>query len=225
MEELPAGDLDAALEQMRRALPDLLDKLRLAHGEVRVYGTPRRLVALVEELAPSQPDLEQVVKGPPAARAFDAMGLPTKAAEGFARSKGVEVSALETREMDGGRYVTAVVRETGRPAAAVLTEALPDLVASIRFDKTMRWNHTNVYFSRPIRWLLALLGGQVVPFEYAGVRSGNLTRGLRFLEPAEKAVASPQEYFAFLQSQGILLDVAERQERIRALVANEAALS
>jgi glycyl-tRNA synthetase len=222
-EELPAGDLDNALEQLRQRVPLLLDELRLAHGVVNVSGTPRRLVVLVEAVAPGQPDLEQVVKGPPAARAFDALGLPTKAAEGFARSKGVEISALEPRDMDGGRYVVAVVRQAGRPAAVVLSEALPGLIASIRFDKTMRWNHTNVFFSRPIRWLLALFGEQVIPFEYAGLRSGRITRGLRFLEPAEKAVASPAEYFAFLKSQGILLDVAERREVVRSLVAECAA--
>jgi glycyl-tRNA synthetase len=222
-EELPAGDLDTALEQLRQRLPALLEELRLAHGSVSIWGTPRRLVALVEELAPRQPDMEQMVKGPPAARAFDAAGLPTRAAEGFARSKGVEVGALETREMEGGRYVVAVVRQSGRPAVEVLAEALPGLIASIRFDKAMRWNHTNVYFSRPIRWLLALLGRQVVLFEFAGLRSGNLTRGLRFLEPAEKTVAGPQEYLAYLASQGILLDKSERQERVRRLVSGNAA--
>jgi glycyl-tRNA synthetase len=222
-EEMPAGDLDTGLDQLRQRLPALLEELRLAHGSISIWGTPRRLVALVEELAPRQPDMEQMVKGPPAARAFDAMGLPTRAAEGFARSKGVEVAALETREMDGGRYVVAVVRESGRPAVEVLAEALPGLIASIRFDKAMRWNYTNVYFSRPIRWLLALLGRQVVPFEFAGLRSGNLTRGLRFLEPAEKAVAGPKEYLAYLASQGILLDKSQRQERVRRLVSGNAA--
>jgi glycyl-tRNA synthetase len=222
-EEMPAGDLDTGLDQLRQRLPALLEELRLAHGSISIWGTPRRLVALVEELAPRQLDMEQMVKGPPAARAFDAMGLPTRAAEGFARSKGVEVAALETREMDGGRYVVAVVRESGRPAVEVLAEALPGLIASIRFDKAMRWNYTNVYFSRPIRWLLALLGRQVVPFEFAGLRSGNLTRGLRFLEPAEKAVAGPKEYLAYLASQGILLDKSQRQERVRRLVSGNAA--
>ncbi|HEX9028795.1 MAG TPA: glycine--tRNA ligase subunit beta, partial [Anaerolineales bacterium] len=222
-EELPAGDLDAALEQLTQRVPVLLDELRLAHGRVQISGTPRRLVVFVEQLAPNQPDLEQTVKGPPADRAFDAAGLPTKAAEGFARSKGVEVSALQTREMDGGRYIVALVRQSGRPAAAVLGEALPGLISSLRFDKTMRWNQTNVAFSRPIRWLLALLGDQVIPFEYAGLTAGCETRGLRFLEPQVKTVANPQEYFDFLKSQGILLDPAERRARIQSLVAEQAA--
>jgi glycyl-tRNA synthetase len=199
-------------------VPALLKELRLEHGEARVLGTPRRLVVYIRDVASRSKDLEQVVKGPPAARAFDALGQPTQAAEGFARGKGVAVSELEVREMDGGKYVVATVREAGRPAPAVLAEALPGLVAALRFDKTMRWNATNVAFSRPIRWLLALFGGSPVPFEYAGVRAGNATRGLRFHEPEEIQVSRPGEYFQALAAQGILLDGAERMEQIRAQV-------
>ena len=213
-EELPAGDLDEALDQLRQQVPILLDELRLKHGEIRVSGTPRRQVVYIEDLASRQADLEQVVKGPPAARAFDALGQPTKAAEGFARSKGVAVTDLRVQEMDGGSYVVAIVHETGRPAPAVLAEALPGLIASVRFDKPMRWNRSNVYFSRPIRWLLALYGDQVVTFEYAGLVSGNMTRGLRFHEPEQIQIHHPDEYFHALEAQNIILDVKERQNTI-----------
>jgi len=222
-EELPVGDLAAALEQLRTRLPALLDELRLAHGPVRVQGTPRRLVAYVEDVAPGQPDLEQVVKGPPADRAFDALGQPTKAGEGFARSKGVEIADLQVREIDGGRYVTALVRQAGRPAAQVLAEALPGLVASLRFDKSMRWNRSNVAFSRPLRWLLALLGQQAIPFEYAGLRAGSRTRGLRFYQPEEFTIQDAAAYFRFLEEQGILLDAEARKASIQSQVAALAA--
>jgi len=222
-EELPPAELDAALSQLRQAVPALLERLRLDHGEVRVLGTPRRLVVHVRDLAPRQPDRELVVKGPPADRAFDAQGNPTKAAQGFARSKGVAVEDLEIREMDGGRYVVAVVREQGRPATEVLAAALPDLIAGLRFAKTMRWNASRTAFSRPIRWLLALLGEQVVPFAYAGLLSGKTTRGLRFLEPETLTVADPTAYFAALQAQGIVLDPEARRsliwEQVTALAA------
>jgi glycyl-tRNA synthetase len=218
-EELPVGDLDAAIEQLQEQVPVWLASLRLEHGVVRVLGTPRRLVVYVEDVAPRQADLEQVVKGPPAARAFDLDGKPTSAAEGFARSKGIAVTDIHIREMDGGRYAAAVVRQAGRPAPQVLAGALPDLIASLRFDKTIRWNATNVAFSRPIRWLMALYGRgedcQVLPFEYAGLRSGGTTRGLRFRQPEQFQVRTPAEYFAFLASQGILLDVKDRQAAIR----------
>ena len=214
VEELPASDLDTALDQLKTLLPALLSELRLEHSEVRILGTPRRLVAYVENIAPRQPDLEQVVKGPPAERAFDSFGQATKAAEGFARGKGVSVRDLETREIDGGRYVVAVVRQAGRPASEVLAEALPGLIASIKFDKSMRWNASNVAFSRPIRWLLALFGNAVIPCEYAGVRAANITYGLRFHAPAEIPVSDAAQYFKALAAQGIVLDPAERRSGI-----------
>ena len=214
-EELPHTELEDTIAQLRERVPTLLDELRLAHGEVNIYGTPRRLAIYVEDLAPTQADLEEIVKGPPANRAFDADGAPTRAAQGFARSKGIEVSDLEVREIDGGEYVTAVVRQQGKPAHEVLPNALNKLAANLHSRKSMRWNSTNVAFSRPIRWLLALHGETVIPFEYAGLRAANLTRGLRFIEPQEITVQSPADYFAALKKQGIILDQAERKEEIQ----------
>ncbi len=218
-EELPVADLEGYLSQLRERLPAWLDELRLEHGAVSVYVTPRRLVALVKDLAPHQPDREVVVKGPPAARAFDADGKPTPAAEGFARGKGLPVTALQIREMDGGKYAAAVVQESGKPAIEVLGAALPGWIASLKVGKSMRWNASNVAFSRPIRWLLALLDGQVVPFEYAGLRSGRLTRGLRFHTPEAVEIANPMAYFSTLAEQNILFDPAERKAAIAAQVA------
>ncbi len=138
----------------------MLDELRLSHGEVKILGTPRRLVVYIEDLAPGQPDREELVKGPPANRAFDSAGAPTRAAEGFARSKGVAVSDLEVREIDGGEYVAAVVRQRGRATPEILAEHIPVLIAGLTFGKSMRWNFTNVSFSRPVRWLLVHLSAK-----------------------------------------------------------------
>jgi len=215
-EELPAGDLDSALEQLKQRLPGWLADLRLAHGEITVLGTPRRLVVSVAGLAARQDDRRLVVKGPPAERAFDQTGQATKAAEGFARSRGVALADLEVREMDGGRYVVAVVDEPGRGALEVLGEALPGLVSGIKFDKSMRWNQSGVSFSRPIRWFLALWGDQVVPFTYADVPSGRATRGLRFQDQETIQVNRPEDYFAALEKQGVILDPARRAEKIQA---------
>ena len=221
-EELPAADLDSALEQLQARLTTLLDDLRLTHGALQVMGTPRRLVAFVRAVSARQPDLEQMVKGPPADRAFDSFGAPTKAAEGFARSKGVSLHDLQVVEMDGGRYVAAAIHQAGRPANLVLAEAFPGLISTLKFDKSMRWNRSNVYFSRPIRWFLALLGDQLIPFEFAGVRSGNHTRGLRIQSPAEFPVKDATEYFKALQDQGIILEKSERlaliQSQLQALI-------
>jgi glycyl-tRNA synthetase len=222
-EELPAGDLDAALDQLRGRLPMLLKELRLEYDALQVLGTPRRLIIAVQALSARQPDLEQIVKGPPAERAFDATGQPTPAAQGFARSKGVPVEALEVREIEGGRYVTALVHQVGKPTPTVLKDLLPGLIAGLKFDKSMRWNSSNATFSRPIRWILALYGGQVVPFEFAGLQAGNTTFGLRNVEPQELAVSDSHTYFTALEAQGILLDPAERKQRVRQQVDRMAA--
>jgi glycyl-tRNA synthetase len=217
-EELPAADLQSALEQLTERVPALLDELRLAHGDVKILGTPRRLIIYVEGLADQQAERTTVVKGPPESRAFDTTGQPTRALEGFAVGKGVSVKDLEAREIDGGRYMVALVKETTRPAYDVLLEALPALVAGIKFDKVMRWNFTNVAFSRPIRWLLAMLGTASIPFEYAGLTAAAVTHGLRFIEPQELPVKDANDYFAQLKAQGIMVDPAERKETIRAQV-------
>lgn len=221
-EELPAADLDAALEQLRAAVPELLDDLRLAHGPVCVRGTPRRLAVLVEEVAPRQTDVEEMVKGPPAKVAFRE-GQPTRAAEGFARKQGVAVSDLQVREMNGGEYVVALKIERGRPAGEVLAKRLADLIPGIRFNKSMRWNESNVAFSRPIRWLVALLGDRVVPFEYAGLASGRLTRGLRPLRSPEIEIQRAEDYLRLMADNQIAIDPAERRVSIVAQINGLAA--
>jgi glycyl-tRNA synthetase len=217
-EELPSRDLTSALEQLREQVPLYLEKWRLEHGNIRVMGTPRRLVVYVEGLQPRQSDSEQVIKGPPAERAFDAQGKATKAAEGFARSKGIDVGDLRIREINGGHYAVALVRTHGRSTPEVLAESLPDLLASLRFDMPMRWNESNVVFSRPIRWLLTICGDEQISFEYATLHSGNSTRGLRFHEAEEIQVRNPGDYFTKLESQGIVLDMFERRSQILAQV-------
>ncbi|GAB4484451.1 MAG: glycine--tRNA ligase [Anaerolineales bacterium] len=217
-EELPAADVDAALAQLREKVPAWLDDLRLEHGPVTVHATPRRLAVFVENLASAQPDREDLVKGPPADRAIivgqDNILSYTPAAQGFAKKNGVDVSELQVREMDGGRYVTAVVKSKGRSTPEVLAQALPGWVAGISFVKTMRWNESGVAFSRPIRWLVALLGETVIPFSYAGVQSGHLSRGLRPYDSPEIVIPSADSYFDAIRQAGIVLDIEERKASI-----------
>jgi glycyl-tRNA synthetase len=223
VEELPAGDVDSALSQLRERTPTWLAELGLEHGEVRVHATPRRLVVHVESLAPRQPDREDLVKGPPAERAFDAAGVATPAAVGFAKKNGVDTKDLEIREQEGGKYVFAIVRQKGRPAPEVLTEALPGLVSGIRFEKSMKWNESGVAFSRPIRWLVALLGGSLLPFEYAGASAGNVTRGLRPYDSPEIRIPAANKYVDVLREAGIVLDQDERKKLIVEQVKKAAA--
>ncbi len=223
VEELPAADVDSALAQLRERVPAWLKGLGLTHGAVQVYATPRRLVTYVEALSPRQADREDLVKGPPADRAFDAAGLPTPAAVGFAKKNGLETSDLQVREIDGGKYVAAIVSQKGRSAYQVMSEALPDFVAAIKFEKSMKWNSSGVAFSRPLRWLLALLGSVPIPFEYAGVQSGNISRGLRPFGSPELLIPSAAEYFKVIKSAGIILDTQERSDLIAAMVKKAAA--
>ncbi len=226
VEELPTQDVTAAIEQLTAAVPALLADLWLDHGPVHVTGTPRRLVVYVEDLAPRQRDEEQTVKGPPAHAAFDASGQPTKAAQGFARGQGVPVADLQVREVEGGRYVFAVRRIVGRPTTEVLAEALPGLIAGISFSKPMRWLPSaiaNTAFSRPIRWLVGLLGDQVIPFEYAGVASGRISRGSRPAGSPSVEIQRATDYFPVMAAQGILVDVDERRTAIREQIQRLAA--
>ncbi len=222
-EELPAQDVTAAIEQLTAAAPALLGNLRLDHGPVRVAGTPRRLVVYVKDLAPRQADKEQAVKGPPARAAFDADGKPTKAALGFARGQGVDVANLQVRDVAGGQYVFAIRRVEGRPAAEVLREAMPSLIAGISFSRSMRWNQTGIIFSRPIRWLVCLLGDYVISFEYAGVGSGRVSRGSRPAGSPTIGIEAASDYFSTLAAQDILVNLDERraaiQEQLRYLAA------
>jgi len=215
VEELPAADVDAALEQLKELAPKMLSEARLEHGAVRVFATPRRLAVLVSEVAPEQPSREVVVKGPPVARAFDATGLATPAAEGFARKYNLSAAQLERRTMDGGEYVAAVVKETGKPAAEVLAELLPKLISAIKFEKTMRWRAGDpTAFSRPVRWVVALLGESVIPFMYAGLSSGNVSRGLRPLGSPEIKLASADEYLNAMAKAKIEVDAGKRRAAI-----------
>jgi len=218
VEELPASDLDDAIDQLRERIPDWLKELRLNYKKISVMGTPRRIVLYVEEIDIQQPDIEQVIKGPPADKAFNPDGSPTKAGEGFARSRGVSVDQLQIRQIEGGYYATAVVIRKGESALEVLSKTLPNLISGIHFDKSMRWNSSNIAFSRPIRWFLALLGNNLIPFEYAGIESGRTSHGLRFNPPEEITVTEPQAYFDYMKEQGILLDIETRKKVIESQV-------
>ncbi len=214
-EELPVGDQEEIIQQLNDLASKMLSDLRLSYTSLEVLSTPRRHVIYVKDLAGRQEDITRIHKGPPASRAFDADGKPTQAAVGFARGKGVPVETLEVREMDGGQYAVAEVHERGQDAVDVLAEALPGLIAAVKFNRTMRWNSKDLAFSRPIRWLLALFGQQVIPFQYAGLFANRITRGLRFYTPEEFEVQDAAEYFAALKQQGIILSPQERRETIR----------
>lgn len=222
-EELPVRDLTSAVQQLKTKVPELLEALRIPHGEIDCFGTPRRLAIVVHRMAGRQNDLEEIAKGPPADRAFDADGNPTRAAIGFARSKGLSPDDLTIVEEGSKRYVAAKVHQEGGSSAAILAESLPKLIGDIRFERSMRWNSTNVPFSRPLRWIVALYGPDVVRFSYAGLISGRSSRGLRPLGSPEITLDRASNYEATMRRGGIVIKTSKRQEMITDIAVKLAA--
>ncbi len=220
IEELPSLDLKHAVEFLKIHAQSLFDIYKIPHGSIDVRGTPRRLVVYVTDMAPRQEDDLVPVKGPPERSAFDSDGNPTQAAYGWAKKYGLPTDDklfLQglVRDFPDGRYLQFNRAVPGKPTIEVLSEFLLNrLVSEIKFDKSMRWNSSNVAFSRPIRWLVALLGEAVIPFKYAGLTAGRTTRGLRPYGSPEIEIPSAEKYSDILKKNGIVLDLEERRESI-----------
>ncbi len=215
VEELPADAVASARDQLGRLLAEALDAARIDHGALTLFATPRRVAALVADVAPAQRALDEYVKGPGAKAAFDANNQPTQAAIGFARRFGVDPASLEVRSEGNASYVYARKQEAGKPSAEVLAAALPALIGKISFEKTMRWNASNVPFSRPVNWLVALLGSTVIDFEFAGVRSGAVSIGPRGEGSPNMPIANAADYPAQLHAHKIIGDIDARKAEIK----------
>jgi glycyl-tRNA synthetase len=227
-EELPAQDVVDGIAQIQEKLAALLTNYRLAYQSLRVTGAPRRLVAYVTGLAPRKDDQIIEKRGPALDRAYDSLGAPSKAAEGFARGQGVAVKDLVARE----GYVYAVRTEAGLPVQQVLPALCRELLDGLRWGKAMRWNASGITYPRPLRWIVALYGDRPVRFTWAGVTSGTSSRAPRFadaaagLPPGEFKtfpVPTAAAYFDAVADQGIVVDRNERRALIQRLVAETAA--
>lgn len=220
VEELPSSFVDDALLALPKIVADELAKARLSHGSVTAFGTPRRLATLVQDVAVRQLDLDEELVGPPEAAAFK-NGVATKAAEAFAAKLGVEVGALSVVERAGGprqkagRYVVGRRVEKGRPALDLLGTTLTAVCTAIPFSKSMRWGDLEVPFGRPVQWLVALFGEEVVRVDFAGVRSSRTSRGHRFLAPEAFELDRPGTYVGQLRSRHVFVD---RDERVRTMI-------
>lgn len=221
-EEIPAGFLARAIDELAEHARARLADARLGVGRIQTLGTPRRLVLAVAGLADGQPDVSERVVGPPAQVAFDASGAPTKAAVGFAKRNGVDVSALARAEVEGkkGEYVVCTRHEAGRSASEVLPGLLGELIAGLSWPKSMRWGYLEESFVRPVHWLVALLGDQVLPISFAGIRAGNQSRGHRFLAPEPMTITSSlPAYLEALRERFVIADPATRRDMIQAELA------
>jgi len=224
-EELPADFARLALPQLEQMLQRDLAEARLGHGVIRCTSTPRRLAVQVAGLEAAAPDLEEERKGPPAAQAFK-NGVPTPAAVGFAKRCGIDPAALEVRETSKGPFVFATVLEKGRSAPELLSEWIPLWISALQGRRFMRWGSGESRFSRPVRWLVALLDGQVVPVRLEGsdpeVVSGNSSRSHR-LHVGAVTIGSAEAYDEALAAAGVQVDRGERAQWIRNTVEQAAA--
>ncbi len=223
-EELPYQFVAPAMRALQQSAETLLKDLRLTYGAVRTMGTPRRLVLLIEGLARQQASAVKEAMGPSKAVAFDQAGQPTKAAIGFAAGQGLAVQELQVRQTPKGEYLFAVKQEKGQAVAAVLTQALPQVLTKLSFPKAMQWNQTGVRFARPVRWLVAVCGGKVLPIQFATVKAGNVSQGHRVLgakvsNPKGFAVKSIAQYLKETERHGVIVD----QERRRAMILDQLA--
>lgn len=216
-EELPASFLSDAIVQWRSRIPQSLETESLHDAVVEVYGTPRRLAVLITGLPSQQPDREEEIKGPPAQAAFKD-GQPTKAAIGFASKQGVDISALEIRPTDKGDFVFVNKQIPGRPIADILTELVPQWVWNLEGKRLMRWGHGDGRFSRPIRWLVTLLDGEILPLQLENgakvVKSGRTSRTHRVLHPEPVSISHATEYVKTLASGYVNVPPENRAEII-----------
>lgn len=213
-EEIPAGFLSKAVIDMEDIIRKMLTEKRIAYHGIRCLATPRRLVLTIAELAGRQEDQTIEKLGPAKKAAFDENGQPTKAAAGFARGQGLDVSQLETITTEKGEYLGARKTIVGQPTADMLPEILKSFMLAIPFRKSMRWAAYDLRFARPVHWLLAIYGGSVVPLKIEDIESSNTTCGHRFMSPAPLTVMGFEDYLAKTRQNFVIADPAERRKLI-----------
>ena len=209
-EEIPAGFMPNILGQLKQLAETKLNDAHLPFESIATYGTPRRLALIVKGLADASAEISERHKGPSASIAYDADGNATKAAIGFARGKGLDVADLVVE--DG--YIYAETKTAGVPAKDIVTDMLPQLITGLNFPKSMHWGNLDAKFVRPVRWLVALLDEEVIPVEFATVKSGNVTRGHRFLGADEITIKNAASYVDTLKENFVMVDQDARRELI-----------
>src|SRR5574337_712503 len=222
-EEIPSSYMTSALKDLEAQACRLFEEQRITFSGVHTLGTPRRLTLHVERLEQSQEDLVREVVGPARAAAFDPEGRPTKAALGFAKAQAVPVESLRVKTLDRGEYVVAAIVERGARLEEMLPVLLSRLITSLSFPKSMRWGQGTFRFVRPIRWLVALYGGRVIPFEIDGIKSGNKTYGHRFLSRGQIRVRGFQDYIEKLEERYVIVNQHRRRELVAKLATEAAA--
>ena len=223
-EEMPSAPLQKAIAQFNKLVVSGLKDSGLSFGEVKILSTPRRLTAYVKDVAEATEEISEVKRGPKAEIAFDAEGKPTKAAEGFARKCGVNADVLTRRvDTDGHEYVFAELNIPSVPATKILSELATSWISALDWPRSQRWGSFHERYVRPVRWLCALFGSEIVPVTYADVTSSNTTQGHRVLGPGYHEVASPDDYEQVLKGAGVLLQEQRKDVILAGIKEVEAA--
>ncbi|MBX9940474.1 MAG: glycine--tRNA ligase subunit beta [Candidatus Obscuribacterales bacterium] len=218
VEELPAGFVPEAMERLGNFLKTELNENHIEFGGITTLATPRRLTAIIKDIAPEQKTTSKRVKGPPLKNSFDESGKPLGSATGFASRNGVKVEELERETVGGIEYLFATVVNQGRPIAQVLPQIIEKVIGQISGERLMRWGNSTMKFSRPLRWFVSLLDDQVVPFNIAGIESGRNSIGHRILKPETVEIKDVDSYEATLEKAFVMVDQNKRREKIVAEV-------
>jgi len=218
-EEIPASYIQPALDAMANMLTKTFSTQRVEHGTIKTMATPRRLVWIIKDVADKQEAKTVEITGPPKNVAFDESGNPTQAALGFANAQGVDPGELQVKQTEKGEYVVVTRHQAGVSVVELLANVLADLIRDIPFPKSMRWGNLKVTFARPIHWMVALLGQEVIPFTYGNVASGNTSYGHRFMSPGAFEITDIDDYVEALRERFIIVDIEERKERIKQGIA------
>ncbi|MFQ5781272.1 MAG: glycine--tRNA ligase subunit beta, partial [Nitrospiria bacterium] len=225
VEEIPSNVMAPTLQKLSEFATNRLAASSIRFDPPKVYGTPRRLVLFLPHLADRQDNKTEIVVGPPKRAAFDLQGKPTAAAIGFAKSQGMALSDLSVRHTDTlgpnagtrkGEYVVIEKKVEGQPTVQILRSVIPEVIAGLTFPRTMRWNREGIPFVRPIRWIVAVYDQKVIPFSFAGVKSGDLSCGHRVMAPAPFHVHDFDSYQEEMRKRYVLIDPAERYRVIEA---------
>ena len=214
-EEIPANYMPATLKQVRNISEEMLKNNRIAFEGIKTYGTPRRIVLLVKGIAEQQENLEELVKGPSKKAAYDENGNPSKALLGFLKGQKAESGDVFIKELSGVEYVYYKKQEEGQPVKEVLKTILPDILTSITFPKSMKWGNKSFRFARPVRWLVPVLGDELISFDKDGIQCSRYTKGHRVLSKGSIEINNTSEYFDKLRAGFVIADQEERRAIIR----------
>ena len=219
-EEIPSRFIPDALEALKNNAQAAFASNRIEFKDAKTYATPRRLVLIITNASEAQTEIVEMLKGPPVSTAYDENGVPTRAAEGFAKGKGISVDELKEIEVGGVKYIAAEVRQESKKTLDVLPELLKNLIASLSFPKSMYWDQSGVRFARPIRWIVALADENVIPFTYGQISSGRRTSGHRFMGKKIIDIKNAAEFLDVLFDNNVILDQEKRLQKMKTAIAN-----